>query len=211
MTRTMNAPLQPLASDHRPPSTVHSPLFLIGYRGTGKSTVAALVAQRLGWESIDADALLEQRAGRSIRQIFEADGEELFRTLEAELLAEMCTRQRIVVATGGGVVVRPENRERLKHAGVVVWLTADAATLWQRLQSCSTTWQRRPNLTVGGLDEIAQQLQLREPWYAECAHGVVDTASLSPEQVVGAIGEKLKVLWPSLGGVTGERGQWTRS
>jgi shikimate kinase len=188
-----------------------APLLLIGYRGTGKSTVAALVAQHLGWEWIDADGLLEQRAGRSIRQIFETDGEEQFRALEADLLAEMCTRLRIVVATGGGVVVRPENRERLKHAGVVVWLTADPTTLWQRLQSCTTTWQRRPDLTVGGLDEITEQLRLREPWYAECAHLVVDTTGLSPLQVADAIGEQLQVLWPSLGGVTGERGQWTRS
>jgi shikimate kinase len=188
-----------------------TPLFLIGYRGTGKSTVAELVAKHLGWEWIDADTLLEQRAGRSIRQIFEADGEETFRAREAELLAELCARERIVVATGGGVVVRPENRERLKHAGVVVWLTADATTLWQRLQSCSTTWQRRPNLTVGGLDEIIEHSRRREPWYAECAHLVIDTAPLSPEQVADVVGEKLKVLWPSLGGVTGERGQWTRS
>jgi shikimate kinase len=182
-----------------------APLLLIGYRGTGKSTVAELVARRLGWEWIDADALLEQRAGRTIRQIFEADGEEAFRALEASLLAELCARQRIVVATGGGVVVRPENRQRLKHAGVVVWLTAEAAILWQRLQSCPSTWQRRPNLTVGGLAEITEQLRRREPWYAECAHLVVDTAPLSPAQVAEAIGDKLTAPLPPFSRESAER------
>jgi shikimate kinase len=168
------------------------PLFLIGYRGTGKSTTAELLALELGWDWTDADALLEQRTGRSIRQIFETEGEDVFRDLEAAILAELCGRQRVVVATGGGVVVRAANRRRLKEAGVVVWLTGDAATLWQRLEACHTTAQRRPPLTVGGLAEVNELLSAREPWYAECAHFVVDTVGRSPEQVAEAILSRLR-------------------
>ena len=167
------------------------PLFLIGYRGTGKSTTAELLALRLGWDWVDADALLEQRAGRSIRQIFETEGEAAFRDLEATLLAELCQRRRLVVATGGGVVVRPENRQHLKE-GTVVWLTGDAATLWQRLAACHTTAERRPALTVGGLAEIEALLATREPWYAECAHFTVDTVGRSPPQVAEAILSRLR-------------------
>jgi shikimate kinase len=169
---------------------VSVPLFLIGYRGTGKSTTAQLLAARLGWDWIDADALLEQRLGRSIRQIFEEEGEAAFRQLEADLLRELCGRQRLVLATGGGVVVRPENRCRLKEAGFVVWLTGDAATLWERLQSCRTTAERRPDLTVGGLAEIEELLRTREPWYAECAHFVVNSVGVPPQQVADAILER---------------------
>jgi shikimate kinase len=170
---------------------VSGPLYLIGYRGTGKSTIAQLLAARLGWDWTDADALLEERAGRSIRQIFEENGEATFRQLEADLLCELCGLQHLVLATGGGVVVRPENRERLKRTGMVVWLTGDAATLWQRLQSCRTTVERRPNLTVGGLAEIEELLRTRQPWYAECAHLVVSTVGESPQQVADAILERL--------------------
>jgi shikimate kinase len=166
------------------------PLFLIGYRGTGKSAVAELVARQLGWEWIDADALLEEHAGRSIRQIFEKDGEARFRQLETQLLTELVSRQGVVIATGGGVIVRPENRQLLKQAGTVVWLTGDALTLWQRLQSCDTTRDRRPNLTVGGLTEVKELLAVREPWYAQCAHWVVSTVGISPQQVAQKIVQK---------------------
>ena len=174
-------------------ATCQGPLFLIGYRGSGKSTVAELLAKRLDWDWVDADAVLEQRAGQSIRQIFEVEGEVAFRELEAALLHELCRRQQVVIATGGGVVVRPENRRRLKEAGIVVWLTGNAATLWQRLQACHTTAERRPDLTVGGLAEIEGLLATREPWYAECAHFGVDTVGRSPQQVAEAILSRLRL------------------
>src|SRR5262245_13906122 len=107
-------------------------LFLIGYRGTGKSTVARLLAERVGWAYLDADAVLERRLGRSIRQIFAEDGEPAFREREAAVLAELCQCRQHVIATGGGVILRPENRERLKQAGRVVLLTADAEVIWRR-------------------------------------------------------------------------------
>src|SRR5436190_11808298 len=130
-------------------------ILLIGNRGAGKPTVARLVAERLGWAWIDADALLEERAGRTIRQIFATDGENAFRDLESALLDELCRLQDHVIAAGGGVILRQENRARLK-AGTVVWLKAPADVLWQRLQGDATTAERRPNLAQGGLAEIEE-------------------------------------------------------
>jgi shikimate kinase len=173
---------------------VHRPFFLIGYRGTGKSTVARLLAQRICWAWLDSDALLETRAGRSIRQIFAEEGEAAFRALEADLLPELCLCQGHVIATGGGVVLREENRLRLKQNGIVVWLRADATTLWQRLQTDATTATRRPNLTVGGLAEIEELLRVREPLYADCAHCVVDTVGRSAEDVAEAILDNLPAV-----------------
>src|SRR6516162_5971118 len=98
-------------------------LFLIGPRGSGKTTVARLLAQRIGWAWCDADELLEERAGKTIRQIFADEGEAAFRERESALLQEIALRQDHVIATGGGIVLSPANRELLRR-GAVVWLTA---------------------------------------------------------------------------------------
>src|SRR5262249_22264322 len=125
---------EPRPTAHPVLSTQYSVLFLIGYRCTGKTTVARLLAERLGWDWLDADELLEPRHGGTIRQIFAEEGEAGFRDKEAALLTELCRCRQTVIATGGGVILRAENRQRLREAGLACWLTADAATLWQRLQ-----------------------------------------------------------------------------
>ena len=109
-------------------------LFLVGCRGTGKTTVAALLAERLGWGWIDADAVLEMRAGRSIRQIFAEEGEAVFRGKNPSCSKSSVRLSNRVIATGGGVVLDPRNRERMSAAGIVVWLTADVETLAGRLE-----------------------------------------------------------------------------
>jgi shikimate kinase len=158
-------------------------VFLVGYRGTGKTTVARLLAERLGWRWLDADAVLEERAGRTVRAVFAAEGEAGFRRRESAVLEDLCRCQGHVIATGGGVVLSPENRARLRAAGLVVYLTADAETIWRRLQADATTAERRPALTVGGLAEVRQLLEVREPLYRECAHHQVGTVGRSPEDV----------------------------
>src|SRR5947209_7605430 len=97
-------------------------LHLIGYRGTGKSTIGPLLARRLGWGFADADGLIEAAAGMSIAGIFAAEGEAGFRDRESAALAELCRLTDHVVATGGGVVLRPANRGLLRNSGFVAWL-----------------------------------------------------------------------------------------
>jgi shikimate kinase len=157
---------------------------LIGYRGAGKSTVARLLAERLGWEWVDTDEAIEARQGKTIREIFALEGEHGFRTAESKLLAEICHSEHRVVATGGGLVLSEANRTLMRTAGRVVWLQADAATLWKRLQSDATTIERRPPLAGGGLTEVEQVLLARESLYRECAHWSVSTADRSPMEAV---------------------------
>ncbi len=162
-------------------------IFLVGPRGSGKSTTARALAAKLGWDFIDADDVLESRSGRSVRQVFAEEGEEGFRDKEAAVLDDLCRRTRHVVATGGGVVLREANRAKLKASGFVVWLTADAPTLWRRLQQDATTAERRPALSVGGLAEVEEVLRAREPFYKECAGLRVESAGKAPEDVAEVI------------------------
>lgn len=163
-------------------------ITLIGYRGTGKSTLAGPLAQRLGWDWIDADAELERRAGRSIQDIFATDGEPEFRRLERELLAELLKRDRLVIAAGGGAIGNAETRTDMKRAGPVVWLQASVETIERRLATDPTTGQRRPNLTsTGGRQEIERLLSVREPLYRECATIVLATEQTSTEQLVNVV------------------------
>ncbi len=175
------------------PSPFAVRIFLIGYRGTGKTTVARLLAEKLGWKWVDADAVLESRYGRSLRTIFDEEGEAGFRTKEAAVLADLCRLSQHVIATGGGVVLHPDNRAKLKAAGWVVWLTGDAQTLYNRLKADATTAERRPALTSGGLAEIVDLLKIREPYYAACADFVIDTAGRTPEEVVAAIRQQWSI------------------
>lgn len=164
-------------------------VVLIGYRGTGKSTVGRLVASQLGMPFIDADEELERRAGRTIREIFADGGEPAFRDLEAAVLADLLQGDKQVLALGGGAVLRPENRALiLRPTNCAVWLHADAQTLEQRISSDTTTSQRRPNLTSGGgLTEIEQLLAVREPLYRQCAQFTVSTEGQSPEQIAAQV------------------------
>jgi shikimate kinase len=176
---------------HNPQSAIPN-LFLIGYRGTGKTTVGRLIAAHLDWTFVDADALLEERFAKSIRQIFADEGETGFRDKESAILQAICQNRQQVIATGGGVILRAENRDLLRQAGRCVWLTASAETLWRRLQLDGTTTERRPNLTSGGLSEIEELLSKREPFYAECADWTVSTETAAPEELAAGIAALLK-------------------
>jgi shikimate kinase len=176
----------------------HSPprgrgIALIGYRGTGKSTVGRLVADRLGRPFADADREIEARAGRSIRAIFAGDGESTFRQHEATVLAELVVREpEGVVATGGGAILLEPNRKLLREFGFVVWLTADADTLTRRLQESQRGVDDRPSLTAAGtLAEIAAVLEARTSLYREVADLEVDTVGRNVEEVAVAVVEAL--------------------
>ncbi|MDX1964197.1 MAG: shikimate kinase [Pirellulales bacterium] len=164
-------------------------IALIGYRGTGKTSVARELARLLDWQWIDADVFLEQRAGRSIAEIFSQDGEATFRDLEAQLLPELCAAENTILALGGGVVIRPQNRDLLSNpAHWVVWLTAPAEVLARRIAADDENAARRPALTQAApLAEIQQLLALREPWYASCADKIVETGGKSPGTIAAEI------------------------
>ncbi|MCS6977415.1 MAG: shikimate kinase AroL [Gemmatales bacterium] len=167
-------------------------IFLIGARGAGKTTVASLLADRLGWRMVDADAEIERQTGCSIRSIFEREGESGFRQLEAETLRRLASFSRAVIATGGGVVVRPENRELLRRSGLVVWLRAEPEVLWRRMDTDPRTAEQRPALTsLGGLEEMQSIVAQRSKWYSECASLTIDTSARSPQDVAQMILEFL--------------------
>ncbi len=159
---------------------------LIGYRGTGKTTLAVPLAQRLGWDWLDADVELEHRARRTIADIFATDGEAEFRRLERELLSDLLThRDRFVLAAGGGAILDEATRRDMHAAGPVIWLQASADTIERRLATDPTTGQRRPKLTVsGGRAEIERLLAVREPLYREYATLTLDTDSASLAELV---------------------------
>lgn len=163
-------------------------LYLIGYRGSGKTTVARLASALLAQPWIDADEEIERRAGKTIREIFAESGEEHFRELESQVLADLAEGPNRMVALGGGVILRETNRQLLERSGKVVWLRARPETLLARIQADPATADRRPQLTsTGGLAEIERLLAERTPLYAACADYVVDVDEMTPEEVAQQI------------------------
>ncbi|HEX8202079.1 MAG TPA: shikimate kinase [Isosphaeraceae bacterium] len=160
-------------------------LALIGARGTGKTSVGRIVADRLGLPFVDADAELERTVGRSIAAIFAEGGEAAFRDLEEETLGALTARDGLVLATGGGAVLRAANRRALREFGLVAWLMAEPGVLAERLRRDAGG---RPALTEAGLlAEIAAVLEARVPLYQEVADAALDTTGLSPAEVAAVI------------------------
>ena len=162
-------------------------ITLIGYRGSGKTTVAQSLAARLGWAWIDADAVVEETANCTIKEIFAAAGESGFRERERRALAELLTRRNLVLAAGGGAILNPQTRREMQAAGPVVWLRASVSELAARIDSDPTTAGRRPNLAGGGIDEISRLLAAREPLYRETASLSIDTEGLAVSEIVERI------------------------
>jgi len=163
-------------------------IFLIGYRCTGKTTVGRELAKRLGMEFIDADDYLVGKAGKSIKQMFAEDGEQAFRDLEQKCLAELAARDGLVVAAGGGAVLRQANTDCMRKAGKVILLEADADTIYARLTGDPKTDAQRPSLTrKSQYDEIVHLLEYRKPYYDAAAEFVFDSSRLTPRQIVDEI------------------------
>lgn len=166
-------------------------IFLVGMMGAGKSTVGIRLARRLDRVFIDADRELESRLGVSIPTIFELEGEEGFRRRETLLLDELSRRPGLVLATGGGVVLAPQNRQYLRSRGKVVYLQAHPADLWQRLRRD----RQRPLLRTPNPRERIQRLcEEREPLYMEVATHTIATGRQPVDHIVEAI---VQALGPS--------------
>lgn len=160
-------------------------LVLIGYRGTGKSTVAGLLATRLGWKAISTDAQIVEKAQRPIPDIVASDGWEHFRNLETEVCLALKDRDRLIIDTGGGLILRPENVEALKPNSLIFWLTATVPTITRRISDDT----QRPALTSGKtfVEEIQEVLIERTPKYQAAANHTVATDDLSPEEIASQI------------------------
>jgi len=157
--------------------------------GAGKTTIGRQLARRLHRRFIDADHELERRTGVSIPVIFEIEGEAGFRDREAKVIADLAAEPNLVVATGGGAVLRPENRAQLRQAGMVVYLQVSPQILYERTRHD----QNRPLLQVADprarLDEL---FALRDPLYREVADLVVNSAGGSAGQLVKLVEQELK-------------------
>lgn len=162
-------------------------IVLIGYRGSGKTTIGKKLADRLWQPFVDVDDLIVKKAGKTIKQIFEQDGEPKFRDLEAQAVKEVCKLSEHVIGFGGGTLGREENRTATRQAGhKVIYLKCEPAELHRRIQADPQSTTTRPNLTKlgGGIEEIQKMLAQREPIYRQVMHAELDVTHLTPEDAV---------------------------
>jgi len=159
-------------------------LFLIGYRATGKTEVARVLGRRLGRTVIDLDAEISRKARRSIVEIFEQQGEIVFRRFETDLLTGISDREPAVVSLGGGSVKAEENQTFLRENGNVVWLKARPDSILARMGEDPGNKFNRPALTRhSSIREIEVLIEERSPIYAACADYTIETDDLSVDQV----------------------------
>ena len=139
-------------------------IILIGMMGCGKSTCGQLLAQKLGRRFVDTDTLIEQREGRSIPDIFAQEGEDYFRDVESAVVRELSQQSNLVIATGGGIVLRAENVAALRKNGYVVWLNRSPEDIYTKV-----SMSKRP-LGQGGKEAFLERFAQREPLYRAAAH-----------------------------------------
>jgi shikimate kinase len=171
----LNASVQNLRAVHN--------LALVGFMGTGKSSVGRLVAEQLRFDFIDTDDLIESQTGKTIAEIFSENGEAAFRQLEADTARSLSSRSNLVISAGGGFVARPENLASLKSHALVICLWASPETIWDRVR----TQTHRPLLqTADPLGKIRELLQERSAAYHQ-ADAMIHTGFRSPKEVAQQI------------------------
>jgi shikimate kinase len=169
-------------------------IVLVGFMATGKSTVGKSLAKRLSYQVVDTDDIIEEKAGKTISEIFDEQGEEAFRDLESEVSREVSQLSGHVIITGGGIVLREKNMQALSKAGPVFCLTADPEAVLQRVQGAS----HRPLLqTDDPLARIRSLLETRAPFYARADHSI-DTSRMTVEEVEERIIKILSGKYPEV-------------
>ena len=167
-------------------------VVLIGCRGTGKSVVGSLLAERCQLDFYDTDEIVELRGGQSISEMVAMQGWEFFREREQEVVREVSGIDPAVIATGGGVVLDPENIRLLKQNGLLIWLIADGDTIVRRIEADRDNDQQRPSLTGKALaEETLALIAERSPLYGKAADLSLDTSGKSLDDVVDEIWSEL--------------------
>ena len=166
-------------------------IFLVGPMGAGKTTIGRQLARQLKLTFVDSDHEIEARTGARIPLIFDVEGEEGFRKREAAMIDELSQRDNIILATGGGAVLREENRRHLRERGTVVYLHAEVDDLYER----TSKDRNRPLLqTDDPRAKLASLMEQREPLYREVAHLVVDTGHSNPKKLAALIVKNVEEL-----------------
>lgn len=182
-----------MTHDIKPQPAQPPNLVLIGYRGTGKTSVGARLAEVLERPFVDLDQVLVREAGRSVADIVTQGGWPEFRRLEKDLVAQYRDARGLVLATGGGVVLDPDNVAALRENGIIIWLTADPAAIQARLTQDQPRDANRPSLTGGDtIREAAAVAEARAPLYQAAAQISIDTTHRSVGQVVKLVLAALK-------------------
>ncbi len=163
-------------------------IVLIGYRCSGKTEVGKILARELGMDFFDTDVLIEENSRSSIETIISGKGWDYFRKIEKKTIREVSRNDNLVIATGGGVVIDEENVENLKENGLIIWLNGKAEVLKERMAVDQRSGKLRPALTGNDpLEEIKQVLGLREPLYEQAANLMVDSGTLSLQDVAASV------------------------
>ncbi|MDI7261561.1 MAG: shikimate kinase [Thermodesulfobacteriota bacterium] len=163
-------------------------IALIGYRCAGKSEVGCKLASHLQMRFVDTDHLIEEAYGERISHIVESCGWDHFRALEKGVISEISNLDHQVIATGGGVVLDPENVMSLRKRGLIIWLKADPQTLLKRMEKDPRNSFQRPSLTgKGTLEELEEVLTFRNSQYEKASTVQVDTSTLNVEMVLEAL------------------------
>lgn len=171
-------------------------IFLVGYRGCGKSTVGRLLAAKIDWTCVDTDDMVESASGLSIKEIFAKEGEESFRKLEESAVAAAAARELpTIISLGGGAVLREANAKQISANGSCIWLKGSAEELFKRISADATSADRRPDLSDrGGYIEVVELLSKREPIYEELSDLTVLTDGKTPDEIVLEIAGWLKSI-----------------
>lgn len=165
-------------------------IYLVGFMGSGKSTVSKELANRLNWELVDTDDYIEEKQGRAIKDIFATEGEEAFRDMETEVLRELTLTENKIISCGGGIVLRKQNVDLMRLGGKIVLLNATPETIYERVKNGTNRPILNGNMNV---EYIAKLMSKRSAAYEYAADVVVDTDGKDVEGIVEEIVKECKI------------------